>query len=68
MRNGKVFSTDYFDLKGSPQDPVGFDELVKKFRTAAAGLLTEEAAPKMLDLCAGFETGEAKELLALLNW
>ena len=68
MKDGRLFSADCFDLKGSPQNPVGFDELVKKFRTAAAGLLTEEAAQKILDLCGGFETAEAGELLALLNW
>ena len=68
MKDGSVFSTDCFDLKGSPQNPVGFDELVKKFRTAAAGLLTEEATQKVLDLCGGFEAAEAGELLTLLNW
>lgn len=68
MLNGDVFSTDCFDLKGSPQNPVGFDELVKKFKTAATGLLTDPAIRNVLDLCDRFETAEAKDLLALLNW
>ncbi len=68
MLNGDVFSTDCFDLKGSPQNPVGFDELVKKFKTAATGLLTDSAIQNVLDLCGRFETAEARDLLILLNW
>ena len=68
MRNGQVFSADCYDLKGSPQNPVGFDELVKKFKTAATGLLNDSAIEKVLDLCGGFETADAKDLLLLLNW
>lgn len=68
MQNGEVFFTDCYDLKGSPQNPAGVDALIKKFKSAAIGLLTDFAIQKVMNLCSGFEMAEAKELLTLLNW
>ncbi len=43
MQNGEMFSTDCYNLKGSPQNPAGVDALIKKFKSAAIGLLTSFA-------------------------
>lgn len=69
MKDGQFYEKSCYDLKGSPQNPVGFDELVRKFNTAASGLLSQEVADEVRTRCASFEkeSGTA-ELLSLLNW
>lgn len=69
MKDGQFYEKPCYDLKGSPQNPVGFDELVRKFNTAASGLLSQEVADEVRTRCASFEkeSGTA-ELLSLLNW
>lgn len=69
MKNGEVYATECYDLKGSPQNPVGFNELVRKFRTAAAGLLKDDAVTELERRCAFFEDETNIEgFLKLLNW
>jgi len=69
MKDGSRYESDCYDLKGSPQNPVGFDELVRKFRVAANGLLSEEATAAVLARCGSFETEtDVGSFLALLNW
>lgn len=69
MKDGSSYDSDCYDLKGSPQNPVGFDELVRKFRVAANGLLSEEATAAVLARCGSFEAEtDVGSFLALLNW
>jgi 2-methylcitrate dehydratase PrpD len=69
LKDGTAYEEECYDLKGSPQNPVGFDELVKKFRTAATGLLCEQAIAKVQKQCAELEAqSDMGALLALLNW
>lgn len=69
MRDGSVYEKECYDLKGSPQNPVGFDELVKKFITAATGLLQEKTIREIQDMCAAFEKiTDISSFVGLLNW
>lgn len=69
LKNGTVYREECYELKGSPQNPVGYDELVCKFITAATGLLSNEAIRKVQDICSGMEhENSTVELMSLLNW
>lgn len=69
MKNGAVFEESCYDLKGSPQNPVGFDELLRKFVVASTGLLKEETIQAVQARCAAFEQeSDIGQFLRLLNW
>ncbi len=69
MKDGTEYEEECYDLKGSPQNPVGFDELVEKFITAATGLLKEETIKEVIDRCTRFEQeSDPGSFLSLLNW
>lgn len=69
MKDGCSYEEACYDLKGSPQNPVGFDELVRKFRTAADGLLQPEKIEELLGRCAAFEQeSDMRSFSALLNY
>lgn len=69
LKDGTVFEEACYDLKGSPQNPVGYDELVRKFITAATGLLSDDAIGEVQRRCGAMEDeDDPAELLALLNW
>lgn len=69
MKDGTVYKEVCYDLKGSPQNPVGYDELVRKFITAATGLLCDAAIREVLNRCSNFEAEtELGSFLSLLNW
>lgn len=69
MKDGTELIGECYDLKGSPQNPVGFDEIEKKFVTGATGLLTTKAIDTLLNRCANFENEmDISNFLKLLNW
>ena len=69
MKDGTCYQEECYDLKGSPQNPVGFDELVKKFRTAAEGVLSQQKVEELLSRCAAFDQErEISQFNDLLNW
>ena len=69
LKDGTEYTEECYDLKGSPQNPVGYDELVRKFITAATGLLTEETIAEVRNRCAAFEQEtDLGSFTALLNW
>ena len=69
MKDGTEYGEECYDLKGSPQNPVGFGELVEKFVTAATGLLKEETIKEVIDRCTRFEQEtNPGDFLSLLNW
>lgn len=69
MKDGTEYEESCYDLKGSPQNPVGFTELVGKFETAATGLLTPENIRHVRERCAAFEQEtEIGSFMELLNW
>lgn len=69
MKDGSSYEEACYDLKGSPQNPVGFDELVRKFRTAADGLLQPEKIEELLGRCATFEReADMRSFSVLLNY
>lgn len=69
LKDGTSYEETCYNLKGSPQNPVGFDELVRKFVTAATGLLEERTIQEVRDQCASFEREkEIGSFLSLLKW
>lgn len=69
MKNGESYTEECYDLKGSPQNPVGYEELVKKFETAATGLLREEKIEELKRRCETFEEEkDVDSFVSLLNW
>ncbi len=69
LKDGTEYVEECYDLKGSPQNPVGYNELVRKFITVSAGLLTDEAIKAVQDRCAHFEQEtDIGSFAALLNW
>lgn len=69
MKDKTEYEEECYDLKGSPQNPVGFNELVGKFVTAATGLLEKETIKEVLDRCGEFEREtDVNTFLPLLNW
>ncbi len=69
MEDGACYTMECYDLKGSPQNPSGLEELEKKFITNAAGLLREDAVKEVRERCADFEKeAELDSFLRLLNW
>lgn len=69
LHDGRSYQQECYDLKGSPQNPVGFEELVQKFITAATGLLSEKVIQQILAWCTEFEkVTDVGSFLDLLNW
>jgi len=44
LKNGRIFEKELYDLKGSPNNPVGWVELEKKFLANAKAIMLEENA------------------------
>lgn len=69
MKDGKSYEESCYDLKGSPQNPVAYDELVGKFHIAAKGILKPDIIEEVLKRCESFENEyNIKGFLRLLSW
>ena len=69
LKDGTRYEEECYDLKGSPQNPVGFDQLLDKFDAAAAGLLNSAVTEEIKRRCAQFEAEtEIDSFLGLLHW
>lgn len=69
MKDDKIYEESCYDLKGSPQNPVGYAELVRKFYTAANGILKPNIIQEVLTRCESFENEDnIKSFLKLLSW
>lgn len=44
LKDGRIFEKELYDLKGSPNNPVGWVELEKKFLANAKAIMSEENA------------------------
>lgn len=55
LKDGRVLEKELYDLKGSPNNPVGWPELANKFRANAQALLPAETIETILDTLAGLE-------------
>ncbi len=69
LKDGSVYTEECYDLKGSPQNPVGFEELRNKFVVAATGFLSDDAIRAVQAKCADLEDETSmRSLLLLLTW
>lgn len=67
MKDGTEYGEECYDLKGSPQNPVGYEAIADKFVTSATGILREETIEQVMEYCETFENvksvGEFRKLL-----
>ena len=54
-------STEVYDLKGSPNNPVGFEEIKNKFTANVKNLMTEEDLNTLIDMIMSLETMDSVE-------
>ena len=68
MNDGRVFEKELYDLKGSPNAPIGWAELEKKYRGNVEGIFSDADADKLLDLIKSLASLEKIDgLMAILN-
>ena len=53
--DGRSFAREILHRRGSPENPVKWDDVERKFSANIAGLLASDAARKLLDCCANLE-------------
>lgn len=69
LRSGESFEKECYDLKGSPQNPVGLSELIGKFEAGAKGILAADVIHTLIERCGKFETERnISSFMDLLNW
>lgn len=66
LKNGVEYEKELYDLKGSPNNPVGWKELEAKFLANAKAAMPEERARDLLVMLARFETLENVERVMVL--
>ena len=68
LKDGRELSTEVYDLKGSPDNPVGFAEIKNKFVANVKNLMKEEDMNQLIELVMKLETLESVEpLMGLLT-
>ena len=55
LKDGRSLKREVYDLKGSPANPVGWDEIEKKFRANAQSILDGETADNIVHIVARFD-------------
>jgi len=56
MKDGSEYKAFLSKPKGDPENPLSFDELAAKYRSAARPAISEEAAEKLLGTVKQLET------------
>ncbi len=59
LRNGTTYEKELYDLKGSPNNPVGWKELAAKFKANALALYSEKTVDALLDSFSKLDTFES---------
>lgn len=68
LNDGRTFVRECYDLKGSPDKPIGREEIEKKFRANAAGVFSPEKIERALELIFSLdENAGVKELMDILR-
>ncbi|MBQ9422538.1 MAG: MmgE/PrpD family protein [Pyramidobacter sp.] len=68
LKDGREFAKELYDLKGSPNAPIGWAELEKKYRGNVEGIFDDAEANRALELIQGMDSLEGvSELMAILN-
>lgn len=67
LKDGRTFGKELYDLKGSPDNPVGFAELKSKFMANAVALMPKEQAEKLVEMFASLDSMDSvRELMELM--
>ena len=56
LKDGKSFTKELYDLKGSKNNPISWDDLVLKFKSNATAVMPKETAEKIVDMSLHFDT------------
>ena len=68
LKDGREFAKELYDLKGSPNAPIGWAELEKKYRGNVEGIFDDAEANRALELIQGMDSLDGvSELMAILN-
>lgn len=63
LKDGRELATEVYDLKGSPNNPVGFEEIQKKFVSNVKDMMPEEQMNRLIDLIMNLEQLDSVEPL-----
>lgn len=63
LKDGRELATEVYDLKGSPNNPVGFEEIKNKFVANVKNLMSAEDLEKLIDMVMNLEKMESVEPL-----
>lgn len=55
LKDGRSFKRECFDLKGSPTNPVGIEEIINKFKSNATGVISDVNAEQLLENISNLE-------------
>ncbi|MFQ5915535.1 MAG: hypothetical protein ACE5JS_20385 [Nitrospinota bacterium] len=66
LKGGEVLRHEVAGPRGSPQNPMGFEEVSEKFRQLTAGILPEKGQEALIAFAGALE--EQSDLGALVEW
>lgn len=58
LQDGRTFSKELYDLKGSPKNPVSWQDLVNKFKSNVSSVLNTEEIGLMIEYIRKMEQDE----------
>ena len=68
LKDGRVLETEVYDLKGSPGNPVGFEEIKNKFVANVKNLMSEADLNRLIELVMNLEKLESvEEIMGILE-
>lgn len=68
LKDGQKIVRECYDLKGSPNNPVGFGEIKQKFVSNAKSMITKESIDKIIDILNNLEKEQKlDDVLTLLK-
>lgn len=61
LKDGRELSTEVYDLKGSPNNPVGFEEIKNKFVSNVKNMMSEEDLNNLIDMIMNLDQMDSVE-------
>ena len=68
LKDGRILRKEIYELKGSPENPIGWNRLEKKFKENAGCILSEEETQRLLRLIEEADSLDSvSEIMDILN-
>ncbi len=68
LKDGRILRKEIYELKGSPENPIGWNRLEKKFKENAGCILGEEETQRLLRLIEEADSLDSvSEIMDILN-